>query len=389
MGGADDFTVAAMMADACDATGLDSFGDAILLEPLGALVSSILTEARLSDEELAGVRAQLVGILRNRLVAETFFTSHPEITERRLGSPLLVIAGGARTGTTVLHRLLGCDPGLATMKTWQVMAPMPPAGTGPGDPDPRPDLMRARFPKGSSPVHPMAADEPEEEVFYLQEAFACLLFHLRLYLPGYEQWLRTHDLTPAYDLLVDLLHLNEWRAGVPAGRPRVMKSPQYAHDIQVVTRRFPDAKIVFTHRDPIKYVGSFLSIHRGTRPGEYPGLDHVERSHERLEMLEYERDQVAAVRAAQPAERFFDVLYADLTRDPIAVVRRVYEFLDRPLTAEAETAMRAWLADNPQGTGGGHRYTLEEFGLDTAHVDRRFADYRERFSVPREGGIPG
>ena len=43
------------------------------------------------------------------------------------------------------------------------------------------------------------------------------------------------------------------------------------------------------------------------------------------------------------------------------------------------------MADNPPGKGGSHRYTLEEFGLVTAEVDELFADYRDRFQIPREG----
>ena len=375
-----------MVTQAREETGLESFGHDPPDEALAVLTDSIGSEARLDDAGLAAARAQLVAVLRNRLVAQEFFDAHPEILERRLGSPVVIIAGGARTGTTVLHRLLGLDPDFATLKTWQVLLePIPPRGTAPGDEDPRLDRARAAFPPGSSPVHPLVADDTEEEVFYLREAFACLLYHLQWYLPSYEQWLRTTDLEFGYRYLLELLHLNEWRAGTPAGMARVMKSPQYAHDLHFIVRRFPDAKIIFTHRDPLKWVGSFLSIHRGTRPDTYPGIDYRDRSRERLEMLEYEKEHVARVRASEPADRFCDVLYADLQRDPLDVVTQVYGFLGRTPPADLEKNIDTWLAANPPGKGGTHRYTLEEFGLDTDEVDRSFADYRDRFGVPREG----
>src|SRR5438067_1396665 len=375
-----------MVTQACADTGLDSFGDDPPHEALSVLTASIVREARLDDAGLAAAKAQLVAVLKNRLIAQEFFDDHPEILERSIGEPLVIIAGGARTGTTVLHRLLALDPDVATLKTWQVLLePVPPRKTVPGDDDPRLERARAQFPPGSSPVHPLVADDTEEEVFYLREAFYCLLYHLQWYLPSYEQWLRTTDLTFGYRYLLKLLHLNEWRAGTPAGKARVMKSPQYAHDLPFIVRFFPNAKIVFTHRDPLKWVGSFLSIHRGTRPGEYPGIDYRQRTQERLEMLTYEKDSVASVRASQPADRFLDLLYADIQTDPLAAVTKVYEFLGRQPPAGTDATIARWMADNPPGKGGSHRYTLEEFGLVTAEVDELFADYRDRFQIPREG----
>jgi len=41
----------------------------------------------------------------------------------------------------------------------------------------------------------------------------------------------------------------------------------------------------------------------------------------------------------------------------------------------------AWHAGNPQHKHGVHRYTLDEFGLEPAQVDARFATYRERYAA--------
>ena len=65
-------------------------------------------------------------------------------------------------------------------------------------------------------------------------------------------------------------------------------------------------------------------------------------------------------------------------------MRREPRAPDRPLSPAAESAMRAFLAVNPQHKHGRHRYRLEDFGLDPRDVERRFAAYRERFAIPRE-----
>jgi hypothetical protein len=85
-----------------------------------------------------------------------------------------------------------------------------------------------------------------------------------------------------------------------------------------------------------------------------------------------------------PADRFLDVHYHELIRDPMAVVERLYAHFDMPLTAPAAAAMRAFLDANPKDKHGAHRYTAEAFGLDTDDLSRRFKAYREYFGVPSE-----
>jgi hypothetical protein len=82
-----------------------------------------------------------------------------------------------------------------------------------------------------------------------------------------------------------------------------------------------------------------------------------------------------------PAERFVDVHYADLVRDPIGVVRRIYAHFDMRFTEGAELRMRRFLAEHPKDKHGRHEYTLEEFGLDREEERRRYAWYQERFGL--------
>ena len=47
-------------------------------------------------------------------------------------------------------------------------------------------------------------------------------------------------------------------------------------------------------------------------------------------------------------------------------MRALYKSLGDDFSASAENAMRAWLADNPQGKFGKHEYALDQFGLTEA-----------------------
>ena len=143
-----------------------------------------------------------------------------------------------RSGTTLLQRLLSCDPDVCFLPTWQAMRPVPPAA---GTDSRRDDVAEqiaalAQANPESMRIHPLDADAPEEEVFLLQHSFASMLFALNCPLPSYNDWLASTDHEDAYRFAFDVLRINEWAAGVAAGRPRIMKSPQFLLDLRVVER---------------------------------------------------------------------------------------------------------------------------------------------------------
>ena len=85
-----------------------------------------------------------------------------------------------------------------------------------------------------------------------------------------------------------------------------------------------------------------------------------------------------------PAERFFDLPYRDLVKDPVGSIRRFYEYFGLPFTPEFERDIEAWRKANPQHKDGRHRYALEPFGLNPRTVQAAFTPYCEHFEVPRE-----
>ena len=74
-----------------------------------------------------------------------------------------------------------------------------------------------------------------------------------------------------------------------------------------------------------------------------------------------------------------------LVADPLASVGAIYAALDLEMPGPVRATLAEWLARNPKGGRGEHRYRLEEFGLDAARANERFAAYRERYAIPREG----
>jgi hypothetical protein len=85
--------------------------------------------------------------------------------------------------------------------------------------------------------------------------------------------------------------------------------------------------------------------------------------------------------------RILHLSYTDFIADHVGAVRRYYAFCGRELTAEAESAMRAYLADNPGDRYGKFRYStqlLTDIGEDLDALHAEFRPFRERFGVPIE-----
>jgi hypothetical protein len=87
------------------------------------------------------------------------------------------------------------------------------------------------------------------------------------------------------------------------------------------------------------------------------------------------------LRQSLPPERFLDVDYADLVRDPTAVIRQIDERFGYAFPQAMFDNIARWKSENPQHKHGVHRYSLEEFDLQEADVQEMFAEYLERFNV--------
>jgi len=102
----------------------------------------------------------------------------------------------------------------------------------------------------------------------------------------------------------------------------------------------------------------------------------------------WEKGSHLAVRFRQHREvlsgRVFDIMYLDFIRDPIGVIRSLYEHFEMHLTNAAEEAMLRFLPENPQHKHGVHRYALKDYGLDPVTERRRFQFYMDYFRLGTE-----
>ncbi len=379
--------VEAVLTAAEESSGREADRSRPWVSALRRLTASADAEGGLTEAGAAAFAAKLRDLVEERLRAEAMFEEHPDIRARPM-TVRFAVAGMGRSGTTLLQRLLSCDPDVAFLPTWQAMHPVPTSQRSEDD-FRRVTVVRfieelARNHPESLRIHPLEADAPEEEVFLLQHSFASMLFSLSCPLPDYNRWLAGTDHTDAYRFAFDLVRLNEWSGSDPVARPRVMKSPQFLLDLKVVLKVAPDAVVAHTHRDPVDLVGSYCSTYANSRRRSVASLDLAALGQERLAFLGTMADRAIAVRNTSGSERFVDVRYSALVRDPFRVMEQLYEKAGVPLSAAVRISMQQWLDAHPQHQAGRHEYDLADYDLDRATVEDRFSSYLERFAVARD-----
>ncbi len=374
-----------LLAEARRSSGLERLGDESFREPLGRLLAAAESEAALHPLGRLILRQSLVRALINRLRLEALSELHPAVAEQPVEVPVFIL-GLQRTGTTLLHRLLTCDPRLRPLRSWEALNPAPfPRGPVRGGRDPRIRVaetaergLRYLAPRFFA-IHPVEAHAPEEDVLLIDASFVSPTADATLYVPSYSAWLRSIDHRPAYRVFRRLLQLLLWqRPGRYLG-----KTPHHLEFLDALLAVFPDARIIQTHRDPARVVASYCSMMGHGRAMFSDRVDAVELGRQIRERTLRAVTRSMQVRGTVDAA-FADVAYADLVADPIKQVRRIYDFLGLPLPPETEAAMERWLAANPQGRHGVHRYRLEDFGLDRAELEPLFEPYRRRFGVASE-----
>ena len=387
------FEVDAVVAEAARRTeGLDDFGDGPFLEPLALFLESLEREARLNElgRLIARERALLHTV--NRLNYVNDGKRFPAIADEQISAPVFII-GFPRTGTTILHDILAQDPDSRAPLTWETMFPSPPPETATFDTDPRIARCAAMLPTPETEterdrqfkaMHPMGATLSQECVVMMGEAMCTPLFHNQFRVPTYEDWVdHDADWSHVYAFHERQLQHLQWRHH----RDRwVLKTGAHMWGLEHLLRTYPDARIVFTHRDPVKSVTSYASLTSLVRSAGSDEVDRFEIAQDWIGRLERVVEHAMTVRdqASYPDATFYDMHFSDFVADQFAVISRIYEAFGLPMTAEGAARMQAFIADNPKGKHGLHLYTPEEYGIDPEVVRRDFAAYIERHDLAPE-----
>jgi len=378
--------------EAFSRTGLRKYFQDSLFKPLDKLINSFNQDADLNSLGRTCVRFDLLRMLCNNLKIAATRELNPQIAEEKVRSPLF-ITGLPRSGTTLLHSLLAQDAAVRVPQVWETMYPCPPPETASYQSDGRvikteqdlrwldfiiPDFKR---------VHMIGATLPQECIVITGHTFMSQVFESMYYVNSYRSWHENEDKLPEYEFHRKFLQHLQWRC---PGTRWVLKAPSHLFGLDSIMKVYPDAKIIFTHRDPLKVISSCASFSEILRsPFTNAHIDRCELGLEISRHWEKGAHRAIAFREGLTDRdgRLLDVHYRELVERPIETVQRIYEYFQWELTEEAKQRMKNFLAENPINRNGKHTYSLEDFGLDAEDESRKFEQYVHYFGIESEDDL--
>jgi hypothetical protein len=367
-------------------SGLDDFGDIPFEHPLRMLLEACAGEAELSLFGGAAIRWDTIRFLGNLLRLRDEEKRAPEILDQKIEAPL-VIAGLPRSGTTFLHGLLIEDSANIVPRVWQLIHPYPDRGARGADRRRQRVTRQLKMFQMLAPqfrrLHPIEASSPQECSEITAHIFASLRFDTTYRIPRYRQWLDGTGHFDAYRFHKRFLQHLQHQAGRPARW--VLKCPDHIFALGALRSVYPDANLVFVHRDPVAVLASVARLTEVLRRPFNRRVDRLvvgrEDSDRWLTAAELMIDAADGTPLAPP---IFHVRYPDLVGDPAGTVAALYRHFGAVLSPDAAARIRRRVAANPNGGYGRRRARLEDYGLDPVRERQRYARYMARFAISPE-----
>ena len=379
----------ALVEQSMKETGIDAFDTESYREGLDVFVNDFnrgITRGQYTAAGIEQATAETRHYLSNRLKVSEYLRQRPQLRERPIERPVFVM-GVPRTGTTLLSNLLAADPGRRSPLAWEIDDPVPPATSATLKTDSR-AIARLEQERAILEAYPesgkyyrSSAIYPNECVFFMAHDFKTLMIEAKGKLPEYRDFIFSCDMTSAYSYHRRFLQLLQ--ADAPGAWN--LKMPSHALYLEYLIAEYPDARIIWTHRDPFTAAGSLCSLislgHRQLMEEadtQWLGENYPWQAAEHANRIMDFRDKFGE-------DRIIDVHYAEMTTEPISAMKKLYAALGDEFTTEAEAGILAWLDANPQDKFGKHEYKLAQYGVTKQQIEPLFERYLSRYDVAREG----
>ncbi|MBY0400557.1 sulfotransferase [Myxococcota bacterium] len=381
-----------LLAEARKNTGLDDFGSDRWLEHFRVLIRAIENEAKLNLCGRILTRSDLLIYLEARLMITDCYKQHPEIEDEVITEPVFIVGSG-RSGTTIFHEALSQDEQFRVVKRWEAMFPCPPPIEATYLTDPRIEKAHKliTLPERIAPewktMHAQAGDLPVECIEFLYLTFLSEVYYCAFQIPSYVDYFRKQDIRETFHWHKRILKLLQWKYKKPHW---LLKGPTHMPVLPKLLETYPDAKLIFMHRDQVTTADSVVSVQgtiywwRTDDPWSGNMLDEVMMIEGRVKL--WDRIIGWLEDGTIPKGQAAHVVYQDFSADPMPAIRGAYRQLGLPMSEAAAKRIEAYLANKPKGVFGKHEYKTGGEAAEAAALERKALHrYYEYFGVPKEG----
>lgn len=327
----------------------------------------------------------------------------PGLFRLEVREPVFVV-GHARSGTTLIHRLMSRDegrfsafmlyelyfPSLIQKKAIRLIARWDERFLG-GVLERRVRAWEEKRYGAMRDIHRMGLTEYEEDdiVFYYSCASGFwitkmpYLGDLDFYYVDERPKRQRRRLMRFYrDCIRRQLYLNG------GDKIHLSKNPVFSGRVETLIEAFPDARIVVPVRNPYETIPSLLKLmQRGWRSLDWD----LARQQKCLRLLANQSFHTYThpldVLARHPECRHAIVDYRKVVEDPEMAIGDVYRELGLPMSEAYREILRTESRRAGQHVSG-HAYSLEEFGLDADEIRARLAGLFETHGWDEDGASP-
>lgn len=377
-----DFSCDSILERARKKTGLNNFGNDNYIEVLDRLIDNV---NKINMTPLGEFFIKLV-IYRgaiNRLKIEDYNEKNPAIKNISIDSPVFVV-GFPRTGTTLLQNVLSCGEGYRSLYFWELVTPYPLSGNIKKDQKMRmnrANLMLQLFKLGAPEleiVHDIRINSKEECWILLANTLVLINFDLGTGLHEWNNWLMKMDRSWVYEEYKRLLQI---QAHTVKTKKFVLKCPSHLWNIDSILKIFPDACIVWTHRNPADIIASTCSLVGLAKRFFFQSIDYCNIGNSVLNRFSDVVEKAIKFRDRIEDGRFYDVKFDRLIQNTPETVKNIKKYFGLEYNLDHKKEMQEYLKKSKKAKFRKHSYSLEQFYLNKDEVLERFDFYIKKFDL--------
>ena len=375
-----------LISQAMKSTGLENFGDdewrtsyAELIKDLNSKKNAYLL-GRLIN------KASLLIALRNRLLLVETLSRQPLVINETINGPLIV-TGLPRTGTTILYELLCQDHINRSPKGYEAYFPTQSAAID--------DIKNSDARIISECMFELTMDiEPEIKVTHDNRAD----------LPAECWMIISNVLGNPRPTFYDKRDYNSRLSGINSQynyawhekvlkllqfqKPTIrwlLKCPSHMYFMKDLFERYPKAKVIHMHRNPVSSIPSLLNHLKC-----FDNLDqkyNPKKNHRSVLALMEESLRINISERKNgilPENQIADIYFDDLMHNPTDTIAKAYEKLNLEWSSKFEEGILNYLSNRPREKHGKHIYTASDFSLCNEEIREQFSFYTDHYNIDTE-----